>query len=409
MHLHKIKNINNPSNLPPILGGIKGYKSGFTLVELIVTITIVAILGTIAFTQMGSFQKDARDSKRITNISTIAAGFDINIAAGKLINTSETSTGYNIVITGSTFTMTGYYGQVNNKLLDSLKVYSKDITTTTDYPYSYSYFPTEKKYQVSSFLENSSNLPTAAYFGDRIINQTYADTTSTGYVYIKGNFSATGGINSLIPDTTAWTTVTPNPDGTITISGDDTLVPGTTASAPPITPTTIDGECGTANKTYSYTDTTYGTDTFCTAGISNPTIPTFPTEGSPVTWTCEGGGTPTGTQASCTATKTATPINGTCGTANTLPTTTEPLQTDLCTTGNDTPVTTNIGDYTWSCGGINLGTTANCSAPRQYTVTFDGNGGGTPSPTTQSVSYNTAVGTLATVTRAGYTFNGWFT
>gem|GEM_PF-6949391 len=31
------------------------------------------------------------------------------MAAGRLINTSETSTGYNIVITGSTFTMTGYY------------------------------------------------------------------------------------------------------------------------------------------------------------------------------------------------------------------------------------------------------------------------------------------------------------
>ncbi|MDP2104089.1 MAG: type II secretion system protein [Candidatus Gracilibacteria bacterium] len=283
--------------------GTKGGKHGFTLVELIVVITIVAILGTLAFTQMGSFQKDARDSKRITNISTIAGAFDINMAAGKLINTSETSTGYNIIITGSTFTMTGYYGQVNNTLLNSLKVYSKDITTTTDYPYSYSYFPTEKKYQVSSFLENSSNLPTAAYLGDHIINQTYADTTSTGYVYIKGNFSATGGINSLIPDTTAWTTATPNPDGTKTIPGSSTTVPGTTASAPPIIPTTIDGECGTASKTYSYTDTTFGSDTFCTAGTSNPTIPTFPTEGSPVTWTCEGGGTPAGTQASCTATR----------------------------------------------------------------------------------------------------------
>jgi uncharacterized repeat protein (TIGR02543 family) len=44
-----------------------------------------------------------------------------------------------------------------------------------------------------------------------------------------------------------------------------------------------------------------------------------------------------------------------------------------------------------------------------YTVTFDGNGGDTPSPTSKSVTYASTYGTLATVTRTGYTFNGWFT
>ena len=44
-----------------------------------------------------------------------------------------------------------------------------------------------------------------------------------------------------------------------------------------------------------------------------------------------------------------------------------------------------------------------------YTVTFDGNGGGTPSPTSMSVTYGLTYGTLATVARTGYTFNGWFT
>ncbi|MDP2103350.1 MAG: InlB B-repeat-containing protein, partial [Candidatus Gracilibacteria bacterium] len=283
----------------------------------------------IAFTQMGSFQKDARDSKRITNISTIAGAFDINMAAGKLINTSETSTEYNIVITGSTFTMTGYYGQINNKLLDSLKVYSKDITTTTDYPYSYSYFPTEKKYQVSSFLENSSNLPTTAHFIDRIINQTYADTTSTGYAYIKGNFSATGGINSLIPDTTAWTNAIGTPK---VIFGSDTVVLGTSTSAP-------------------------------------------------------------------------TPANGVCGSANTAPVSVAPT-TDLCTTGNSTLVTTNIGDYTWNCEGINAGTAMNCTAPRQYTVNFDGNGGTTVSSI--NANYNTTITAPTPPTKTGYTFAGWY-
>ncbi|WP_244881584.1 beta strand repeat-containing protein [Dehalogenimonas alkenigignens] len=44
-----------------------------------------------------------------------------------------------------------------------------------------------------------------------------------------------------------------------------------------------------------------------------------------------------------------------------------------------------------------------------YTVTFDSNGGGTPSPTSKTVTYGSTYGTLATVSRTGYTFNGWFT
>ena len=44
-----------------------------------------------------------------------------------------------------------------------------------------------------------------------------------------------------------------------------------------------------------------------------------------------------------------------------------------------------------------------------YTVTFNANGGTTPSPTSKSVTYNSTYGTLATTSRVGYTFNGWFT
>lgn len=46
---------------------------------------------------------------------------------------------------------------------------------------------------------------------------------------------------------------------------------------------------------------------------------------------------------------------------------------------------------------------------RSYTATFNGNGGGTPSPSTITKKYNTALGTLPTCTRTGYTFLGWYT
>jgi len=44
-----------------------------------------------------------------------------------------------------------------------------------------------------------------------------------------------------------------------------------------------------------------------------------------------------------------------------------------------------------------------------YTVTFDGQGGTAPSPASKSVTYNSTYGTLATTTRTGYTFGGWWT
>ena len=54
----------------------------------------------------------------------------------------------------------------------------------------------------------------------------------------------------------------------------------------------------------------------------------------------------------------------------------------------------------------NLTLTAQWTA-NTYTVTFDGNGGGTPSPVSKAVTFDSAYGTLATVSRTGYTFNGW--
>lgn len=47
--------------------------------------------------------------------------------------------------------------------------------------------------------------------------------------------------------------------------------------------------------------------------------------------------------------------------------------------------------------------------PNDYTVTFNSNGGDLPSPASKSVTYNATYGTLATVSRAGHTFMGWFT
>ncbi|NBK24530.1 MAG: DUF1566 domain-containing protein, partial [Spirochaetia bacterium] len=46
---------------------------------------------------------------------------------------------------------------------------------------------------------------------------------------------------------------------------------------------------------------------------------------------------------------------------------------------------------------------------RNYTVTFDSQGGSSPNPASKSVTYDQTYGTLPTLTRNGYTFDGWWT
>jgi uncharacterized repeat protein (TIGR02543 family) len=48
-------------------------------------------------------------------------------------------------------------------------------------------------------------------------------------------------------------------------------------------------------------------------------------------------------------------------------------------------------------------------AIKSYTATFNANGGNKPSKATIKRNYNTAIGTLPTIKRTGYTFNGWYT
>lgn len=78
-------------------------RKAFTLVELIVVITIIAILGTIGFMSVQGYAKSARDSARLTDISNVAKALSVRRAASGGLPTPSAAveatagTGYSIV------------------------------------------------------------------------------------------------------------------------------------------------------------------------------------------------------------------------------------------------------------------------------------------------------------------------
>lgn len=91
------------------------------------------------------------------------------------------------------------------------------------------------------------------------------------------------------------------------------------------------------------------------------------------------------------------PVNAACG--NQSATVNAPTAT--CSPGTPTGVTTTAAAYTWTCNGSNSGTSASCSAPRQYNVATSVGANGAISPsgaTARTVTYNET--TTFTVTPA---------
>ena len=74
------------------------------------------------------------------------------------------------------------------------------------------------------------------------------------------------------------------------------------------TPTEIavDASCGTAEKSYSHEDTSFGSRTFCDSGDLSGTIPQFPDYGTSISWSCVSENGAKGSQ--CEASREQLPV-----------------------------------------------------------------------------------------------------
>ncbi|MDD2916630.1 MAG: type II secretion system protein, partial [Candidatus Gracilibacteria bacterium] len=119
---------------------------GFTLIELIVVITILVILGTIAFVNLGGFQSSARDGRRVSDMANIGKAIDLAIIqqGSAPIPTSAVSyTGGSVTLQMGTVTSTTV-PRMNGDFSDPL----------TQSPYNYSVFGNGLYYQIGIDFEN---------------------------------------------------------------------------------------------------------------------------------------------------------------------------------------------------------------------------------------------------------------
>lgn len=150
-------------------------KKGFTLVELIVVITVLAVLATVWFISLTWYSQESRDAKRLADISTIHKWLQLyQTRYSTLPEPWESSL---IVGSGSTQLFTQWY--VTKEVVAPISV-SEVIDPTGSWPYVYSVNSTKTKYQLWSFLENDSQL------SKNVVSQAYMNYENR-YIYSMWN------------------------------------------------------------------------------------------------------------------------------------------------------------------------------------------------------------------------------
>lgn len=152
------------------------YKKAFTLVELIVVITILSILATIGFISFQWYAMVTRDSVRMTDIKLIEETLEFYYTKNWEYQIPENST--NITYSWSIAWIQWEFWK--SSMLKKVASASNFKDPLTDDPYAYSITNTQKEFQVASLLEGE-------YLWN-LINETYAQA-NLAQAYVKWNYN----------------------------------------------------------------------------------------------------------------------------------------------------------------------------------------------------------------------------
>lgn len=154
-------------------------KYWFTLVELIVVITILAILGTIAIMAFSWYSKNARDSARVSDVANIKKSLELWVLESWNYPDPSDWTwvtfSWSTVWSQWTFWESVYrtVGKLDRKPIDPL--YARE--------YTYSVLESKKEYQIGAVLEGD-----IAYNKMPLIESTYA-AANEQKAYISGTYN----------------------------------------------------------------------------------------------------------------------------------------------------------------------------------------------------------------------------
>ncbi|OIP54726.1 hypothetical protein AUK10_00380, partial [Candidatus Gracilibacteria bacterium CG2_30_37_12] len=157
---------------------------GFTLVELIVVITILVILGTIAFINLGGFASSARDSRRVSDMSNITQSIELSAVTQGSAPIPTNPVSY----TGGSVTIQA--GIINNSTIPRMSGDFSDPITKA--PYNYSVFGNGLYCQIGIDFEN----PLSYHTGIPGIETAYADS-GVKYSKLSGSYKFDPSLPSL--------------------------------------------------------------------------------------------------------------------------------------------------------------------------------------------------------------------
>lgn len=159
---------------------------GFTLVELIVVISILAILGTIAFMSFNSYYWKTRDSVRVSDLKSIHEWLTIHMVKAWTYPMPDNY--IEIVAWDTDPILYSYQWYTGDSIINLIRLSGKAKDPKDGTPYIYATDKNKKKIQLMWYLESWDNIKFISQLPN-LISETFADDIdySDRYTYVTGN------------------------------------------------------------------------------------------------------------------------------------------------------------------------------------------------------------------------------
>ncbi len=154
---------------------------GFTLIELIVVITILAILGTLGFIAMKNYGATARDSVRISDIQNNLKALAILQIKTTTFPIPESA----IEIKSGTRVLISYQGYLGADISRSIGMNTLSLDPKDKSRYTYAIDASQKKSQLLAYLESGENVKVMSYLNP--VDYVFAADSLDRHIYVAGD------------------------------------------------------------------------------------------------------------------------------------------------------------------------------------------------------------------------------